>query len=187
MKCSRLLVFVILFSFFSCDKSCEKSENEIKKIMNVWYKRKIEFPKDVEILSLRGVHKNKLIEEYISKEKYSIVHFFTADCDKCINELKMIQTSLKKNSISSNVNYIFIASAPTKIYVQDAIKKTNFEYPIFYEKEYYSFKILNKLSVSEEIYNTMLLNENQELILFGAFYDNDKAFGLYSKAINCGL
>jgi hypothetical protein len=46
---------------------------------------------------------------------------------------------------------------------------------------------MNKLPLSEDVYNTMLLNTQQEVILFGAFYDNDKAKKLYSKAIECGL
>ena len=82
---------------------------------------------------------------------------------------------------------MFIASAPTKLYVLDAIKKTGFPYPVHYEKQYYSFKNLNKLPLADELYNTMLLNANNEVLLFGAFYDNKKAERLFLKAIECEL
>lgn len=99
----------------------------------------------------------------------------------------MIQSGLKNMPENKDIDYIFIASAPTKTYVLDAIKKTNFPYPIYYEQQYFSFKTINKFVLLDDIYNTMLLDKNQNLILFGAFYDNDKAKKLYSKAIECGL
>ena len=92
-----------------------------------------------------------------------------------------------KTSKNRKINYVFIASAPTKVYVMDAIKKTKFPYPIYYEKEYYSFKTINGLPTKDDLYDTMILNSKQEVILFGAFYSNKKAKQLYENVIECSL
>lgn len=177
----------LLLLLFSCQKNCDKKEEEIKEIMQTWYKKKINFPNNIETLTYENVSKvDGLENKKPVLKKYSIVHFFTADCDKCVNELKLIKSSIKEHPIN-NVDYIFIASAPTKKYVTDAIAKTKFPYPIYYEKDYYSFKKKNNLPLSDEIYNTMILNKNQEVVLFGGFYANEKAQKLFSDIVKCNL
>ncbi|MGC4128073.1 MAG: hypothetical protein QM564_00625 [Bergeyella sp.] len=183
MKLFISILFCSILFFTSCKNDCENNKEEIKTIMRDWYKKKIIFPQNMEVLKYNPTTNN---ENQTILKKYTIVHFFTADCDKCINELLHIKSFLEKNP-SKNIDYIFIASAPTKIYVSDAIKKIKFPYPIYYEKQYYSFKTINKLPLSDNIFDTMLLNKNQEVILFGAFYDNEKAERLYSKTVECNL
>lgn len=179
------LIYCFIF-FTSCKNKCENIQQETKTMMKSWYKKKIFFPSNMEKLINVSSTNNK-ISDLINMQGYTIVHFFTADCDKCIDELSTIKKSLQNLPENPNVNFVFIASAPTKLYVSDAIKKINFPYPIYYEREYYSFKTINKLPVSDNLYNTMILNNNSEVILFGAFYDNDKAKSLYSKILICNL
>lgn len=189
MKFLQLLcILFFLFFSFSCKQNCATTENEIKALMKDKYKKKIIFPSNIEILVDSSIINFKeLNNKSQSSNKNTIVHFFTADCDKCINELINIKTILDKNKNDTNVNYMFISSAPSKIYLLDAIKKIQFPYPIYYEKTYYSFKSLNKLELNDDLYNTMLVNRNQEVILFGAFYGNQKANRLYKEAIKCNL
>lgn len=188
MKLVTTTIFLCCFPFMSCKHNCKSTETEIKSLMKEWYKKKIVFPPDMEFL----VDSSFTNPYYLSnnsqlKKQNTIVHFFTADCDKCVNELKTIQTSLAASNEAANISYMFIASAPTKTYVLDAMSKIKFPYPIYYEKRYYSFKTLNKLPLQDDLYNTMLINKNQEVILFGAFYDNKKAERLYLEANKCGL
>lgn len=188
MKIILILIFPVFILLTSCNNvNCGNTEKEVKEIMKTWYKKKINFPKKMEVLFDSTIIREKIPNQPRLNNYFTIVHFFTADCDKCVNELIMIQNSLKNNPNNTKINYIFIASAPTKAYVMDAIKKTKFPYPIYYEKEYYSFKTINRLPTTDNVYDTMLLNSNQEVILFGAFYDNKKAKQLYSNAIECEL
>lgn len=188
MKAILILVFLTFTLLTSCKNgNCGNTEKEVKEIMKSWYKKKINFPKDMEVLVDSTVIRKKNPNQPKLNNYYTIVHFFTADCDKCVNELQMIQNSIKENPDNKKIDYIFIASAPTKAYVMDAIMKTKFPYPIYYEKEYYSFKTINGLSTTDNVYDTMLLNSNQEVILFGAFYDNKRAKQLYSNIIECEL
>lgn len=188
MKSNFLILLWSTILLTSCNDDCANTQKEIQTLMKDWYKRKINFPTDMEILTDSSVinSKNEIAKISFSK-KNTILHFFTADCDKCINELSRIQSFLNKEAKDTSFEYVFIASASTKIYVLDAIKKIKFSYPIYYEKQYYSFKTMNKLPLSDDLYNTMLLNNKQELILFGAFYDNKKAERLYFKTMECGL
>lgn len=184
MKTLSFLISLCILFLFSCKENCAKKEAEIKTIMQTRYKKKINFPDNIEKLSyLKKSDTAKIENEIPILKKYTIVHFFTADCDKCVNELKLIVLSIKKNPIDKNADYIFIASAPTKKYVLDAIKETKFPYPIYY----YSFKKMNNLPITDEIYNTMILNKNQEVILFGGFYANEKAQKLFNNIVQCGL
>lgn len=186
LLCTLLLSSILLFH--SCKSECNETDTSIKSIMKGWYLKKIYFPENMEILSVKPIrYPENIVQSLKVKKKFTVVHFFTADCDKCVNELKMILSRLKTIAQNDNVDFVFIASAPTKLYVMDAIKKVNFPYPVYYEKEYFSFKSMNKLVLLDDIYNTMLLDENQNVILFGAFYANDKARSLYSKAIKCNL
>lgn len=186
MKPVTYILLLLVLGGTSCRDKCEGTQSEIQALMKDLYKKKITFPTEIEILKDSSVLRSNNVEIRPMK-KFTIVHFFTADCDKCVNELLKIQSSLKKIGKESNVDFMFITSAPTKVYVLDAIKKTNFSYPIYYEKRYYSFKTINKLPLADELYNTMLLNSKNETILFGAFYDNNKAENLYLKAIKCDL
>lgn len=186
MKSVSYILLLLVFFGMSCRDKCENTQSEIQSLMKDLYKKKINFPTEMEILKDSSVLNSNTVEIKLSK-KFTIVHFFTADCDKCVNELLKIQSSLNKIGKDTNVDFMFIASAPTKVYVLDAIKKTHFSYPVYYEKRYYSFKTINKLPLSDELYNTMLLNSKNETILFGAFYDNKKAENLYLKAIECDL
>ena len=188
MKIFVLILFWISSLLVSCKDNCADTKKEIQSLMKDLYKKKISFPTDMQVLIDSSAINTKNTATGTSVlNKFTIVHFFTADCDKCVNELLKIQSSLNKVATDSSIDFMFIASAPTKIYVLDAIKKINFPYPIYYEKHYYSFKTMNKLPLSDDLYNTMLLNNKQEVILFGAFYDNKKAERLYLKAIECGL
>lgn len=184
----KYLILVFLSSILlSCNNvRCENTQKELHKMMGKWYKKKIVFPTDMQILA-GDISVERTFLNQPKLTNYTIVHFFTADCDKCVNELEMIQKSLNKTSKNRKINYVFIASAPTKVYVMDAIKKTKFPYPIYYEKEYYSFKTINGLPTKDDLYDTMILNSKQEVILFGAFYSNKKAKQLYENVIECSL
>ncbi|MDO5616331.1 MAG: hypothetical protein Q4G16_09085 [Cruoricaptor ignavus] len=175
-----MLVLSLLIIFGSCEKKCEDINIEIKEIMGEWYRKKILFPKEMTLL-------NNPKYNITENKNFTIVHFFAADCDKCIDELNKILFTLNDNDMQSQVNIIFISSAPSKNHVLDVIEKVEMVFPVFYDKHYYSYKLSNDFPISEEAYNTVLLNSKNEILIFGAFYDNSKALELYLKAINCTL
>lgn len=186
MKKKSALYFLFFLGLMSCRNECERTQIEIQSLMKDLYKNKITFPAEMEILNSQAVTNDSIVKKQPPK-KFTVVHFFTADCDKCVNELLMMQSFLKRIDHVANLDVMFIASAPTKVYVLDAIKETQFPYPVHYEKKYYSFKSMNKLPLEDDLFDTFLMNSKNEVIIFGAFYNNDKAENLFLKSIECGL
>ncbi|MEJ7820679.1 MAG: hypothetical protein WKF85_00080 [Chitinophagaceae bacterium] len=178
---ASLSIFLIL-STTSCFKE-ECPEQKIKELMGGWYKRKIVFPLAIELLNKIGGDSTYWHQLNLKEPSYFIVHFFMADCDKCVNELLNIQNFIQKHERDKNVKYIFIASGPTKIFVQEAIQKSKFILPVYYEQQYFSFKKINNLPIADRLYNTMLLDHEQGVILFGELFQNKEAEKLFYNTI----
>lgn len=156
--------------------------------MGNWYMQKIKIPDSLRLIC-KG-DKSDSFDIYKPNTKFYILHYFNADCDKCINEVKQAKHLL--DSIKGNlkdVKFVFIASGFIDLdnYVKRAIQETKFNYPIYYEDNYLNFKIVNKLSLDNQksAYNTMLLDSQNRVLLFGAFYDNPDAFKIYTNLIDC--
>jgi len=148
--------------------------------------RTLVYPNDLKLLNADFLDTSSATySPYNTKGKFSIVHFFTSDCDKCIEELKMIKSYIDRHPISKKLQYIFISSGPTDQYASDAIKTISFNYPVYYEAKYYSFLDLNKLSKVDKLYHTMLVDDQNRLLLFGSLFDNSKAEFYYTQIINC--
>jgi len=174
-------VFIALIAI-SCSKTCGDVQREVRSMMGVNYKKQIVFPEEMEIINPAADPAG-----LSSAKRYKIVHFFTADCNECINELAYIQSFLETNPATEVIDLIFIASGPTKYYVAEAVEKIKFSYPTFYEKQYFSFKLLNNLPLDQDVYNTMILNDKNEVLLFGSYFSNQKAKKLFSEILKCGF
>jgi hypothetical protein len=163
-----------------CKEKC--SDVKIRKMMGNLYKKEILFPPSIELLNKNGTDSVYWAKVNTKDPCYYIVHFFMSDCDKCIHELQNIQNFMNNHKKTVNVKYIFITSGPTKKYAQEAIEKAGFLPPVYYEKEYFSFKTINNLPKADRLYNTMLLNNNK-VILFGEIFQNEKAEKLFFNTI----
>lgn len=166
----------------SCRDNCEVTNQDVKSLMGANYKKEILFPMDMELVNL-----NMPLANVTVKKPYKIVYFFTADCKECINELAEIQSFLSENPIKDSVDFIFIASGPTNHFVAEAVENIKFEYAVFYEKIYFSFKNMNDLELDQVLYNTMILNNQNKVLLFGSYFFNQKAQRLFSDILKCGL
>ncbi|AMP98042.1 hypothetical protein AY601_1115 [Pedobacter cryoconitis] len=177
--------FVIaLFICSSCRQSCSK--DEAKKVMGDWFLRKIELPENMRLINSENVDEKLEFNIYTKKSHKYILHYFLADCDKCVNELQEIQSYFNAHKEQyKDTKLLLIATGPIDLYVKDAAKKLNFQYPIYFDKDYQSFKISNKLPLGDKLYNTMLLDGDDKLLIFGAFYSNSKAEKLYEGLISC--
>jgi hypothetical protein len=182
----RFLLYFLAILFLGlagCKQDCNIDAG--KDIMGVWYKKPIHFPEKLELVNT-GSGKNEIDSSInIAIAKFTIIHFFNADCDECVNVLLTAQKFIKQHPVSCNLQYIFIASGPSNVYVRDAIKRSNFSEPVYYEKAYYSFKKLNQLPLADKAYDTMLVNDAGELLLFGGAFGNAKAEDMFFNIVNC--
>lgn len=183
MKLSYIACIAFTCFLFGCRTDC--SYDNVKQIMGTWYKQKIQFPDNIHLINKNTTPTGDTNHIVLKDSKYYVIHFFTADCDECINALLMAQKFISKHKDVCNVKYIFIASGPTAYYAENAIHKAGFSYPVYFEKDYYSFKKKNALPVSDKMYDTMLVNEQGEVLLFGGFFLNEKAEKLFSDIVKC--
>jgi hypothetical protein len=168
---------------FSCKSRCD--DNTVKQIMGHWYKKQLLFPEKMNLINKDSTKSGQSDTIRTDDAPFYVVHFFTADCDECINVLLTAQKFIQQHKDIRNVRFIFIASGPSDYYASQAIHKSGFTYPVFYEKEYFSFKKINDLPLSDKMYNTILINQKREILLFGGIFNNEKAAKLFFDIINC--
>lgn len=179
MKNLKKIAF-ICFIFFAV--SCKNSSKaDAQRIMGDWFLKTILFPDKIELVNKALLSKENW---YVipNQKKYTVLHYFMADCDKCIEELAQAQQYIAKKN-DPTVDYIFLASGPTRFYVDEAIKKLNFKSPVYFEKEYWAFKTKNNFPLNEKTYDTILLNQKRQIVLFGGVFNNEKAQKLFDHYV----
>src|ERR1700678_2647930 len=129
----KIIISLIIFQvcFNSCSNKC--TDTNERDIMGHWYKRKLLLPGGWELLDSGAVKPKLLINIDSPNAKFYVLHYFMADCDKCVNELLRAQTFIEKNQNKfPNVKFVFVATGPTSYYIKEAIKKANFEFPLYF-------------------------------------------------------
>lgn len=186
MRLFILGCLLLVVALHSCEPSC--SENTAKKLMGDWYKKKILFDKNMKLINKGKVDPKYAFDISAPGRQFYVLHYFMADCDKCVYGLSHAREYIKKSEQEHpNLQYAFIASGPTSAYVEDAVAKLNFQFPVYFDSTYMGFKKANHFPEGDDVYNTMLLNNKNEVELFGAYYDNSKAASLFSEIVNCPL
>lgn len=176
-----IFFFFLLTCFVSCSNNTEK---KLKKLMGEWYNKEILFPQNTRLVNTSQVPSQQNSNHInLDSGSYYIIHFFTADCDKCIEQIKIAQSFIRSHD-QLKIKYIFIASAPTDVYVTQATKLAGFTQPVYFEPEYYSFKNLNKFPEEDKSYDTMLINGKGRLIFFGGFFTNTKAQDMLQEIVD---
>jgi len=178
MKFKLSIISVLLISV-SCRQ--ESAFDTAREFMGHWYKQTIMLPKKLELVNKNGIDQKYWNEINLAGSKYFVLHYFTADCDKCVQELLTAQRFIHTHPQFKNVKFIFIACGPTTAFVADAIHKSGFTLPVYFDKKYFSFKMINNLPLSDMLYDTMLLNDRKQVILFGSVFDNKMAEDLYLR------
>jgi hypothetical protein len=179
----KTIIYCLLLASLASCNSGGFSEKQLQEVMGSRFRNKIEIPERIELVNPQSQASATSLAGNTGNDRYKIIHFFTADCEKCVEELTKAQVFINTKGKLDKLDYYFIASGPTVTYVRDAIEKSGFSKPVYFEKKYFSFKLLNQLPIDSNQYNTMLLNSRNELLLFGAFFDNEKAQEFLYKTI----
>ncbi|WP_026968172.1 hypothetical protein [Algoriphagus terrigena] len=155
-----------------------------EKLMGDWYKQKINFENYQKVNSTfyNGTEFIDLSNLESSNYEYFLVHYFDANCDKCVNELTKVEKY--KELSSESLGFILIANAHTEIYIQEAVERKKFALPVFYDENFQNFKRINNFPLDDFGFNTFLMNKNGELILFGTPFENEKAIAAFNSIIN---
>jgi hypothetical protein len=155
--------------------------------MGQWYRKKMTIPTTWKLINNDRIEARYAFNVESPNKDYYILHYFQADCDKCVYFLSKASESIKNNKGQyPNLRYVFVGTGTSSHFIEEALKKIDFPFPLYFEEDFNKFRILNNLPIDEDgLYNTMLLNIKNELLLFGSYYDNDKAQKLFTSIINC--
>jgi hypothetical protein len=94
-----------------------------------------------------------------------ILNLLNTGCYRCIEDLPQWRAFMKDFSGDSSLQFIFIAQAPTRRYLQYIInQRANFSFPVYYD----SANVVGKLNNITEIPTTMLLDQKNRVILGGS-------------------
>jgi hypothetical protein len=178
----KFLSIIIVLAITSCKTD---PFAKAKAAMGKWYEQKVSFPEQVEYLNEDLVSKRHAINygKLSDKKIFYVVHYFDAGCDKCISDLKNAQVKIKTLYEDKAVKFIFIADAPNNYFAKKAIDSIHFEYPVYYEKQPNKLHLSNHFPIGDSLYNTFLINNQSQLILFASVFDNQKAQKLLEELI----
>lgn len=189
MKRRNGLLLLLAAGLMTFAYSCRGkiTNKELKDVMGDYYKRKLIFPRNLPLINREMVAADNAVSlgDAGGDSSWLILHYLSADCDKCVNGLLTAGTFIDRNRDKfKHVKYVFVASGASDVYIKDAIAKANFKYPVYYEDKFLLFKVTNKLPLEDDLYNTMLLNGNREIILFGGFFDNARSQEILKEIVN---
>lgn len=183
MKLFFVSCLILAATLNSCQSSC--SNKTAKKLMGNWYEKKILFDTSIHLINKDKVDPQYAFDIYAPSAPFYVLQYFQADCDKCLYGLQVAKDYIKKTEKDHpNLRYAFIASGPTNLYVKEAIAKLNFPFPVYFDGVYEGFHKINHFP-DDNLYHTMLLNNKNEVELFGGYYSNSKAADLFSEIITC--
>jgi hypothetical protein len=184
MKHILFIGLAIAVFLSSCKSEC--SREDARKLMGKWYEKKVQLADNWILINDSLTSTANRFDMHHPDAKFYVLHYFMADCDKCIHELIKAREFINKNKKDfPDTKYVFLASGPTPVYIKEAVDKAKFEYPVYYEKEYYAFKKINDFPKFDDLYNTMLIDKENRLLLFGFLYDNPKASDIYAGVVRC--
>lgn len=168
----------------SCQSSC--SNKNAKKLMGSWYQKKVQFDKTTRLINKDKIDPQYTFDIYAPGAPFYVLHYFQADCGECIIGLQQAKDYIKKTEKDHpGLKYVFIGNGPTPVYAREAVAKLNFQFPVYFDSVYHGFQKLNHFPEDDILYRTMLLNSKNEVELFGGYYSNPKAAGMFSEIINC--
>jgi len=167
--------------------SCATNPSEkVKKMMGKYYMMQLRVPKDWTLVNKEYVKPEDLIDPKKPTSNFYVLHYFSADCDKCVKQLMVARQFIHENKKKiPNLKFVFVAGAINDYFIKETIQKLKFEFPMYYDKNYLTFDVSNGIPINNEpLYGTMLINRQNRLVLFGSLFDNEKAEKLYRDIVN---
>ena len=185
---NKINVVLLIAMFCACTSHCPN--DKLKELMGDLYRVKISIPDSLKLLNpsfKNNAEIYSLNNDYFAGADFFILYYFDASCSDCVKNLMEIKALYEENEQinNSNVKYIIIGTSTSSNYLAEALTNYNFPLPVYYEEKYNNFKKLNNLELYNNLYNTAVLNEKKEVLLFGSFFNNKKAEKMLLKIINC--
>ncbi len=144
----------------------KKTYEKTSKVINEWVGKKLHLPDTLNFGSGRDFH-------------LTIATFIDGNCSVCIDDLDKWKTFIHN---IKNVNYTFYVNALDYDGLLNYVKEeVNFPLPLINDVNN-AFYVKNRLS-SNKMFQTFLLNENDEVLIVGNPLYSEKLAELYKQEI----
>jgi len=114
--------------------------------------------------------------------EFKVVHYIdSTSCDECALKSLHYWRSIIEDPVFSNVGFFFIVWSDYFESTRQALLNVNFKYPVYIDM-YGHFGQENKY-LKNKLYNTALINKDNQVVLVGDFLGNSRLMIQYRKAI----
>lgn len=177
-----ILIQIILLSLISCiDQNIKERENEIEATVKKFYMKKIIFPD-----SLFVYNRNTVIimdSTMIKDRPFKILTFISGECTPCIQKLFEWETFHNELEKFNNVQIFFvIQSVDHEYFIHMFKQEIPYNYLLLFDPDNEFFNN-NKLP-REKLFQTMLLNIENKIIITGNPIYNKELKELYINILN---
>lgn len=101
----------------------------------------------------------------VSTKHFKIINFINPGCFKCIEILPGWQNFIDSYYENNSLEFLFIATGPSRNYLNYMIKRRmKFKYPVLYDSQ----NVMHILNDSLQIPSTIMLNNNNDVLLAGS-------------------
>ncbi len=154
--------------------SCKKNRGE--QLLDEWIGKQIVLPE-------KGLIQNKGYKYIPNGKAIKVMIIINGDCSVCIEELKWWKKFMRKID-TSRVGFIFSIQSYDNLTAFKAMDslEINLNYPYYHDKEK-EYTIKNGFP-EEKLYQTFLLNNNNEIVIVGNPKMSKGLSNLYLKKIN---
>lgn len=166
-----ILLCILLFQI-----GCKETSQKTKNLVNLWIGKKIILP-DKNLM--RRIEKGSPNLLY---KKLKIITFIDGDCSVCVDELQEWKKLLKKID-TAKVGFVCLINSNDKLITFERLDslEIHLEHPYFYD-ERDSLRIKNAIP-DDKLFQTFLVNEQNEVLLLGNPTRHKKMEALYLKEI----
>jgi len=151
-----------------------------KDIVKSLSDQKVNIPADLLIVNDKELGSFDSID--LSESKLKIFSLISGDCEKCISNINLWDEIIQEINSQKNVKiYLVILTTDPEFFIERYLPEINTLSSILIDKDYNFLKI-NDFPPYKR-FQTFLLNDNDEIILVGDPFYNDKSMKLYINTI----
>jgi hypothetical protein len=162
--------------------ACNYSEKEAKKKVSQFMGDTLLLPEISEVLYKDSLYRENL--PFNKESKLKITTLLWGDCKSCVVDLEgwdeLFQLAQAKQDIEI---FFYLYTSDFSFFKKSTYENKLHKYPLILD-ENLNYIDENELPFKNKVYQTFLLNSNNEVILVGNPINNEKLMKLYKEEIN---
>ena len=168
-----LISIIGVLTFFACNQSYKN---------NVYFDIRQILESDIDLSQNIIGTDGSIFQKKYENTDLQIIHYIdSAECNECSMKSLHYWRSTLEDTTFSKVGFFFIVWSDSYQNTQRALHNINFKYPVYMDLNG-CFGNRN-IFLKNKLYNTVLVNKENKIILVGDFHGNNKLEALYRKLI----